>query len=123
MAYRGEFKQSLVRMLQIGTFEEMVGCQKGECTRVEFQLQTSYDIHLTRHTIVVEERDTEIIRRQVRGRWQRLGPTSVSKNRLIVERGTGKILQSPRLGVARSVVNARGRRQNQRKVSALAGTA
>jgi hypothetical protein len=104
----------------VGAFQELLGGSEGAGTKVEFHEQTMYRVHLNRRTIVVEERETEIVRRQVHGRWKRLGPPNVHKHRIILERRTGKVLQSPSLGVVRSAVKARGEGNVERRRSVLA---
>lgn len=102
-----QFKRWLVRSLQAGTFEQLVGCEPGECTAVEFRLQRIYRVRLNRQTVVVQDRDSEAIRQLTNGRWRRLGPAIVRRERLVLERRTGRLLQSPRLGVAARVPSSR----------------
>ncbi len=114
MSSRGDLKDSLLQMLQAGMFEEMVGCQEGQCAQVEFQERTSYLIRLNRRTMVLEERETEVVRQKVDGRWERLGPPNVRTGRIILERGTRKILRSdPPRGIKRASRAVRRERSQQ----------
>jgi hypothetical protein len=51
-----------------------------------------------RRHIVVKEQDVEAIRRQVKGRWQWARPTICKRQRIVLERSSGKILEAPHLG-------------------------
>jgi hypothetical protein len=101
----------------------VLGCDEKQCAAVEFHLAHTYQVRLNRKTIVVDESDSETIRREINGQWQPLGPPNVQNNRIILERKTGKILRTPGLGVSKSTVNSRGRRKGRRRLSVLAGTA
>ncbi len=107
-----QFKRWLVHTLQQGTFEQMVGCEPGQCTALEFRLQRTYRVVLNRRTAVVHDRDSEAIRQRTNGRWQRLGPAIVRRERIVLERRTGRLLHSPRLGAAATApVRRRGPRR------------
>lgn len=106
-----QFKRWLVRSLQEGTFEQLVGCEPGECAAVEFHLQRIYQVILNRRTAVVHDRDSETIRQRTHGRWHRLGPAIVRRERIVLARRRGRLLQSPRLG---SIVGSAKRRALRR---------
>lgn len=110
-----QFKRWLVRSLQQGTFEQLVGCESGECAAVEFRLQRIYRIILNRRTAIVYDRDSEAIRQRINGRWQRLGPATVRRDRIVLERRSGRLLQSPRLGR----VAGPAKRRSQRRALAI----
>lgn len=90
-----QFKRSLLRMLQAGAFEELLECRQGQLAAVEFHLQRVYRVHLRRRTVVLQERDSETVRRKIEGRWQRLGPPTVQQDRIVLGRRTGTIIQAP----------------------------
>lgn len=92
------FKQALLRMLRDGTFLEMAECPPGRCAQVEFDLRRIYHVHITKHYLVLHERDVEVIRRTRRGRWTALRPRTIPGERIIVDRATGQILDAPHLG-------------------------
>lgn len=100
MEDRERFKRSLIRMLQTGIFQEIIGCRPGACARVEFRMLNSFEVQLTRRHAVVEERDVETVRRLTKGRWARLSPMVRRKDRIVIERSSGRILALPPLGIA-----------------------
>ena len=87
------FKRSLLRMMQAGAFEELLECQPGQAGAVEFRLQRVYRVHLRRKTVVLQERDSELIRRKVNGRWQRMGTPMVEQDLVVLKRHVGTINQ------------------------------
>ncbi len=92
-----QFKRSLLRMLQAGAFDEMLGCEHGQSAAVEFRLERVYRVHLRRRTIVLQERDSETVCRKLNGRWQRLGPPTVQQDRIVLKRHTGHPSQVSRV--------------------------
>ncbi len=96
------FTTTLVRMLQSGTLQQFLECDKDQCTKVEFRLRQTYHVHLAKRHIVVREQDVEIIRRQVNGKWQWARPTVCQAKRIVLDRASGKILEAPSLGVAQA---------------------
>lgn len=99
----GHFKRSLLRMLQTGAFQKFLDCEAGQTAAVAFHFGRVYRIDLHRRTMVVEEQDREAVRRQIRGQWKPLGHPYVSRNRVVLDRRTGKILRAPGWGVAKSL--------------------
>ena len=99
MDHNHHFKRALLRMIQDGTLQEIMGCQDGECEKLEFHLQRIYHVHLARRYIVVHERDVETIRRHTSGRWRRMRPMIFRRGKIVIDRTSGKILQAPSLGV------------------------
>ena len=85
------FKRSLLRMMQVGAFEELLECRQGEPAAVEFRLERVYQVHLRRGTMVLKERDSETVRRKVNGRWQRLGTPMVEQDQVVLKRHVGTI--------------------------------
>lgn len=114
-----QFKRWLVRTLQAGTFEQLIGCEPGQCLAVEFHLQRVYRVRLNRHTVVVLDRDSEAIRQHTNGRWQRLGPAIVRRERIVLERRTGKLLAAPHLGMA---ATAPAKRRSPRRALVACGS-
>lgn len=84
--------------LQSGTFEEMLACGKGQSARVEFRHSRTYSVRLTPRRAVLQQRDGEVVRRHVRGRWRRLGSSPTRRQRIVLDRATGRILFAPALG-------------------------
>ena len=115
-----QFKRSLLRMMQAGAFDEMLGCEHGQSAAVEFRLERVYRVHLRRRTIVLKERDSETVRRKLNGRWQRLGPPTVQQDRVVLGRHSRNPSQAPRAGGAQGTRRAAKR---QPKYPALAGAA
>ena len=103
----GQFKRSLLRMLQTGAFQTILGCEEGQCAAVRFHLERIYQVQLNRRTIVVQEQDREAVHRQTHGRWTLLGRPAVSRSRIVLDRDTRKILRAPGLGVAKSMPRQR----------------
>ena len=101
MDHSERFRRALIRMIQEGTFQQIVECPEGQCAKVEFHLRTIYHVHLARRYAVVQEHDVEAIRRQVDGRWTWLRPTVTRRSRIVIERASGKIVESPTLGAAK----------------------
>ena len=106
-----QFKHTLVRMLQSGVLQKFLGCEEGQAAAVEFHLGYIYQVQLNRHTIVVEEVETEEVRRKTQGDWVPVAPVSAHRNRIILERRTGKILRSPRWGVLKPARRVRQERK------------
>jgi len=120
MATNGDqFKRSLVRLLQAGAFQDVLGGVEDGCTKVEFREQTVYLVSLKPRTIVVQERETEVVRQYVHGRWTPVAPTPTvfDRGRVVIDRASGKILEAPSWGVARQAVP---RRKRERKRNGLA---
>jgi len=118
-----QFKRSLLRMLQTGTFQEIVGCAPGERAEVEFHVTRIYRVQLTRQRIIMQERDVEMVRRQIGGRWKPLRHTTCSRGRIVMDRASGSILESPSLGVARPSRQVQKRREARRKSTVLSSDA
>lgn len=89
------FTRALVRMIQSGEFQKLLGCKENQTAAVSFHREHIYQVQLNRHTIVVETQDIETIRRKNAKQWQEIGPPVVSRNRIVLKRDTGKILQVP----------------------------
>ena len=117
----GEFKRSLVRLLQAGSFQDIVGCVAEGCTKVEFREETLYTVTLQPKTIVVREQEREVVRQYANGRWKPVTPTPTvfDRGRIVIDRASGRILETPSWGVARPVP-VRRKRQRQRNGLALA---
>ena len=92
------FTTILVRLLQRGAFQQFLDCGNDQCAKVEFRLQQTYHVHLAKRHIVIREQDVEMIRRQVKGRWQWARPTVCRARRIVLDRRTGQILEAPNLG-------------------------
>ena len=113
-----QFKRSLLRMLQVGAFEEMLGCEDGQSAAVEFRLERVYRVQFRRRTIVLKERDSETVRRKLNGRWQRLGPSMVQQDRVVIKRhGNGS--QAPNVGRIQGNHRPAKRQPRQPKPTAL----
>lgn len=97
------FRCSLLRMIQAGTFEEIIGCQHGRCATVEFRLQHVYRVEFARQSIILREQEIETIRRYADGCWRRMRPTVLDRGRIVLERDSGRILESPSLGAGARV--------------------
>jgi len=113
-----QFKHTLVQMLQSGTLQKFLGCEEGQTAAVEFHLGYVYQVQLNRHTMVVEELETEEVRRKTQGDWASVAPPSAHRNRIILDRRTGKILRAPRLGVLKAGRRSQARRKPRSSVLA-----
>lgn len=89
---------ALIHMAQEGSLEQFLSCPPGRCARIELELRRIYHVHLSRRHLVLQEREVEVIRRQRRGRWQAMRPTHTENGGIVLERATGAILQTTRLG-------------------------
>ncbi|MBI4356094.1 MAG: hypothetical protein HY597_06580 [Candidatus Omnitrophica bacterium] len=87
------FRQSLLHMLEDGTFQEIVGVEGDQCGQVEFRLQRIYHVHLTKKTVEVHEWEAELVRQQVNGRWRDFPPMIRHRQKLVLDRPTGAVLQ------------------------------
>ena len=114
------FKRSLLRMMQAGAFEELLECQQGELAAVEFRLERVYQVHLKRGKIVLKERDSEVVRRKLGGRWQRLGQPMIQQDRIVIKRPNGNGGQESSAGVTKGTSRPAKR---QRTPAALIGAA
>ena len=92
------FKWSLLRMLQAGTLQRIIGCADGACARIEFRLASIYHVHFTPQYIALHERESETIRHHRNGRWRTFRPSIIDRGRIIIERATGKIIQTTPAG-------------------------
>jgi len=92
MDHLPRFKRALLRMLQTGAFAKMLGCRNGCCAQIIFHLQRIYHVHFTERYIVLHERDVETVRRHTNGRWQRKHPLVYERDRIIIDRANGHIL-------------------------------
>ena len=99
------FSNTLVRMLQAGSLEQILGCPVGQRAQVEFQITHRYRVHLTPKTMVVQEQEEEHVRRYAHRRLQPVRRAIFPRGRIIVDRRTKQMLQAPRLGIARPVVS------------------
>ncbi|MBI3324326.1 MAG: hypothetical protein HYZ92_03505 [Candidatus Omnitrophica bacterium] len=96
------FQQTLLRMLQEGRLQEILGCQDGRSATVEFHLERIYHLHVARRHITLAARDVELIRRRINGRWKRVGKAASDEGRIILDRLTTKVLTAPGLGRIRN---------------------
>lgn len=87
------FRQSLLHMVEDGTFEEIVGVAGDQCGQVEFHLERVYQVHLTKKTVEVHEWEAERVRHQVGGPWRTFPPTIRHRQKLVLDRPTGAVLQ------------------------------
>lgn len=115
-----QFKHSLLRMLQNGEFQE--SCSADQCTKIAFHEETIYQVRLSRHRIVVTEHEVEVIRRYRHGQWVRMRPTVICRGRIVMDRATGKIVESPTLGVLKTAASPRRRGNGTQKRLSLALT-
>lgn len=112
-----QFKHTLVQMLQSGMLQKFLGCEEGQPAAVEFHLGYVYQVQLNRHTMVVEELETEEVRRKAQGDWASIAPRSTHRSRIILDRHTGKILRAPRWGVLKTA--RRNRQPKKPRVAML----
>lgn len=98
MESHDRFRDALLRLLQTGTMQEILACRDKEPARVEFRIETTYHIHLTRRHMVLKEREVETVRRHAGGRWRRLAPSVETRHRIVLDRASGAILEAPQLG-------------------------
>lgn len=99
MDHPDRFRRSLLCLLRAGAFEELVGCRNGRCAQVEWRVARIYHIHLTPRRIIVREHEEERIRQRHHGRWRAMPPNVTHAGRIVLDRRSGEILESPRLGV------------------------
>ena len=112
-------RRIILRMLQSGALEELVGCRDRRCAQVELRLERVYRIEMKARTIVMHERDVERIRQKTGRRWKELGPNVAERGQVVLDRASGKVLQSPALGVLRSPPRPRGARLPARRMARL----
>ena len=106
----------ILRMLQSGALEELVGCRNRRCAQVELRLERVYQIEMKARTIVMRERDVERIRQKTGRRWKELGPNVAERGQVVLDRASGKVLQAPALGVLRSPPRSRYTRLPARRI-------
>lgn len=119
MEQPASFTTTLVRMLQNGAYQEWLQCADDQCTKIEFRLQQIYHVHVAKRHIVIREQDIEVIRRHNNGKWQPSKPTICHTKRIILDRASGKILETPQWGVLKA--RQSDRRARSQKVLDRAG--
>ena len=116
MDHHSRFKRSLLHLLQTKTFEQFLECEEPTRTTVEFQLLRRYLIQLTPRRIMLTEHDPETVRQPLNGRWKTLGRVHAHGGRIVLDRASGRILQTPALGL-----RSRARRRHIQREAAYVG--